>query len=152
MKKEKAIDALNSLVTINNDRIEGYETASKETEEPDLKTLFAQFISTSQKCRQELVREVTALGGEVAEGTKTSGKFFRAWMDFKVALSGKDRKAILNSCEFGEEKAKDTYDDALENDSEHLTGDHRNMIINQKAMLKGDRDHIKSLLDALGDH
>jgi hypothetical protein len=31
---------LNTLITINNDRIEGYETATKETEEQDLKTLF----------------------------------------------------------------------------------------------------------------
>uniref|UniRef100_UPI0025C47882 YtxH domain-containing protein n=1 Tax=Marinilabilia sp. TaxID=2021252 RepID=UPI0025C47882 len=51
---EKAIEVLNSLITINNDRIEGYETASNETEEPDLKNLFAQFISTSQKCKKEL--------------------------------------------------------------------------------------------------
>ncbi len=50
--KAKAIEVLNSLITINNDRIEGYETASKETEEHDLKTLFAQFISTSRKCKQ----------------------------------------------------------------------------------------------------
>jgi hypothetical protein len=31
---------LNTLIIINNDRIEGYETAAKETEEQDLKVLF----------------------------------------------------------------------------------------------------------------
>ena len=81
MKKEKAVEVLNSLITINNDRIEGYETASKETDEHDLKSLFAQFISTSQKCKQELVLEVNKLGGGASEGTKTSGKFFGCgWM------------------------------------------------------------------------
>jgi uncharacterized protein (TIGR02284 family) len=81
MEKEKSIEVLNTLITINNDRIEGYETATKETEEQDLKTLFGQFISTSRKCKQELVSEVTRLGGEVAEGTMTSGKFFvYGWM------------------------------------------------------------------------
>lgn len=136
---------------INNDRIEGYETASKETEEPDLKTLFAQFISTSQKCKQELVIEVNKLGGKAAEGTLTSGKFFRGWMDVKAALTGKDRKAILNSCEFGEDKAKDTYDKALEKDLEHLSAEQQTMINAQKSLLKADHDHIKSLLDALVD-
>ena len=36
MENEKTIEALNTLITINNDRIEGYETAAKETEEQDL--------------------------------------------------------------------------------------------------------------------
>ena len=53
MENETTIAVLNTLITINNDRIEGYETASKETEEQDLKTLFAQFSSTSQKCKHE---------------------------------------------------------------------------------------------------
>ena len=30
MENEKTIAVLNTLITINNDRIEGYETASKE--------------------------------------------------------------------------------------------------------------------------
>ena len=33
MKNEKTIEVLNKLIIINNDRIEGYETAAKETEE-----------------------------------------------------------------------------------------------------------------------
>ena len=154
MEREKAIDVLNTLITINNDRIEGYETASKETEESDLKAMFAKFISTSQKCKEELSREVNTLGGEVAEGTKVSGKFFRAWMDVKAALTGKDRKAILNSCEYGEDEAKDTYEKALENDSEHLNPKQISMIDAQKMSLKGDHDHIKALRDALikADH
>jgi uncharacterized protein (TIGR02284 family) len=149
MEKEKAIDVLNSLITINNDRIEGYETATKETEELDLKTLFARFISTSHKCRQELVMEVNRLGGEAAEGTKTSGKFFRVWMDVKAALTGKDRKAILNSCEYGEDKALETYDNAVENDSEHLNAEQQTMVLAQKSLLKADHDHVKALRDAL---
>lgn len=152
MEKEKAIEVLNSLITINNDRIEGYETASDVTEEHDLKSLFAQFISTSQKCRQELVTEVNQLGGEVAEGTKTSGKFFRAWMDVKAALTGKDRKAILNSCEYGEDMAEDTYAEALENDSaEHLSPEQKTMIIAQQSLLQADHDQVKALLDSLVD-
>ncbi len=153
-EKEKTIEVLNSLITINNDRIEGYETASKETEESDLKALFSKFISTSQRFNEELSREVTTLGGEVAEGTKVSGKFFRAWMDVKAALTGKDRKAILNSCEYGEDEAKDTYDKALENDSEHLNPKHISMISAQKIALKGDHDHIKAMRDSLveADH
>jgi uncharacterized protein (TIGR02284 family) len=149
MVKEKGIEVLNSLITINNDRIEGYETASKETDEIDLKAMFAQFISTSQKCKQKLVRVVSTLGGEVAEGTKVSGKFFRMWMDLKAALTGKDRSAILNSCLYGEDEALDTYEKTLKNDLEYLNADQKSMIYTQRTLLKGDRDRVKALRDAL---
>ena len=43
MDKEKTIELLNSLITINNDRIQGYETAAKETKDEELKTLFGRF-------------------------------------------------------------------------------------------------------------
>src|SRR3989344_995229 len=95
------IDSLNNLIQINNDRIQGYLTAAKETEEADLKELFSEMMQTSQECRRELVQEVTKLGGTPIEGTTVSGKIYRAWMDVKAALTSKDRKAILNSCEFG---------------------------------------------------
>ena len=149
MENEKTIAVLNTLNTINNDRIEGYETAAKETEEQDLKTLFAQFSSTSQKCKQELKNEVSKIGGTPAEGTMTSGKFFRVWMHVKAVLTGKDRKAILNSCEYGEDMAKDTYKKALENDLENLNAKQQTMIKAQHDLLAADHDKVKMMRDAL---
>lgn len=151
MRNEKIIDVLNSLITINNDRIEGYKTASEETEENDLKYLFAEFISTSEKCKNELVEEINKLGGEVAEGTKVSGKFFRVWMDMKAALTCKDRIAILNSCKFGENEAKETYKNALEDNLVYLTTEYQNMISAQKKLLKADRKHLKALRAEFAD-
>ena len=149
MNNEKTIEVLNTLVQINNDRIEGYETASKETEEQDLKSFFGQLTKTSQSCRQELTGEITKLGVTATEGTKTTGKFFRVWMDVKAALTGKDRKAILNSCEYGEDVAKGTYEKVLENDSEHFTAEQQDMIKAQHTLLKADHDKVKSMRDAL---
>jgi len=147
MKNKKAVDVLNNLLTINNDRIEGYETAAKETEEQDLKSLFSQFSATSKKCKQELANEVNRLGGTPAEGTLTTGKFFRVWMDVKAALSGKYRKAILESCEYGEDVAKDTYVKALEGNSENLNAVQQIMIQAQKTLLAADHDRVKSMRD-----
>lgn len=149
MNSKKTIEVLNTLIIINNDRIEGYETATKETDEQDLKTLFAQFISTSRTCKQELVSEVAKLGGEVAEGTLISGKFFRVWMDVKAALTGKDRKAILNSCEYGEDVALETYNEALTDDSKDLSTEQQSMIRGQYLLIKADHDKVKSMRDAL---
>lgn len=149
MENVKTIEVLNSLVTINNDRIKGYKTASEETEELDLKNLFEKFISTSQKCKQELAMEIESLGGKVALGTNTSGKFFHAWMRVKAALTGKDRKAILQSCGYCEKKAEETYNDVLEDELEDLNGEQQVRISAQRFLLKADFNHLKSLHKSL---
>ena len=146
MKHEKTIDVLNTVIEINNDRIEGYETALKETEEAEFKSLFAQFAYTSQKCNSQLIDEVQKLGGTPAEGTKVSGKFFRVWMDVKAALTGNDREAILNSCEYGEEVAQETYENALNEHSDHLTSEQKVLLRQQLMWLKAEYDTVKSMI------
>lgn len=148
MNTEKSIDILNSLIQINNDRIEGYETASKEADETDLKTLFSHFTETSLKCKAELVAEVKRLGGKPTEGTTTSGKLYRVWMDLKSAVTGSDRKAIINSCEYGEEAALETYSDAVSN-SEDLSSEQLMMIKEQHAAIQANYQKIKSLSDLM---
>jgi len=151
MKKNKSIDVLNSLIEINNDRIQGYETAKDETKDQDLMTMFGDFIQTSQKCKQELVSEVNKLGGEAEEGTRVDGKIYRMWMDFKAAITGKDRKSILNSCEYGEDVAVNTYENVLEDKSSDLTPDQITMVSKQYAMIKANHDKVRALRDALVD-
>ena len=149
MENEKTIEVLNTLIQINNDRFEGYETAFKETKEKDLKTLFSQFMLTSQKCKQELVEEVTRLGGTPTESTRLSGKFFRVWMDVKAAITGKDRKAILSSCEFGENIAHETYKNVLNDHMQDVRFEQQTMINVQLSLLKTDHDIIKSMHNQL---
>lgn len=114
-----------------------------------MKTLFARFSKTSQKCNTELKNEVSKLGGEPAEGTLISGKFFRVWMDVKAALTGNDRKAILNSCEYGEDMANDTYKKALENEMENLNAEQQSMISAQHVHLVADHNSVKAMRDVL---
>lgn len=145
MEKSEAIDILNELVVTNNDRIEGYETASEITEEVELRNLFTEFSQTSHKCKRELMEEILQLGGSLAKGTKTTGKFFRAWMDVKAALTGKDRKTVLESCEYGEQKALGTYKEAIREGSEIFTTEQQTIIGAQYASIKADYERLKSL-------
>jgi uncharacterized protein (TIGR02284 family) len=149
MDNEKSIEVLNSLIVINNDRVEGYKTASNETKDSDLKSLFAQFEQTSKKNRDELATEVTKLGATPDEGTRTTGKFFRVWMDVKVALSKNDRKVILDSCEYGEKVAAETYADVLENEIENLTEAQQKMLQAQHALLIADCKKVENLKASL---
>lgn len=149
MENDKTVGVLNSLITINNDRIQGYETAIDETEDQDLKTLFAQFIQTSKMCKNELVSAVTKLGGTPDDGTRIDGKIYRAWMDFKALITGKDRKAILNSCEYGEDVAVNTYEKAMKD--EDLASEYANIVSAQYAKIKADHDVVRNMRDALVD-
>ena len=152
MDKEKSIEVLNTLIEINNDRIEGYETASKETQESDLKDLFSKFSQTSKKCKEELVKEVTKLGGKPTEGTKTTGKIYRVWMDIKASITSKDRKKILESCEFGEDAAVDVYKKVLQNNVSDISKEQDTMINTQYTMIKADHNKVKNLRDMAVEH
>jgi uncharacterized protein (TIGR02284 family) len=149
MENKKTIDILNDLIQINSDRMEGYETASKETEEEDLKDLFSRLITTSQQCKAQLSHDVMALGGTPAEGTKTSGKFFRVWMDVKAALTGRDRKFIIDSCEYGEDQVVALYESVLEDDTDDLSSEQVGMIGEQLALIKTDLDTVKEMKNML---
>ncbi|MET0758810.1 MAG: PA2169 family four-helix-bundle protein [Flavobacterium sp.] len=148
MKTEKTIDVLNTLIEINNDRIYGYETASQEAEETDLKMMFLHATETSIKCKAELVAEVKRLGGKPTESTTTSGKIYRLWMDVKASVTGKDRKVILDSCVFGEDAAIETYKEALAKDDD-LTSDQQMMIEEQLLSIKADHDKVKKIRDLI---
>jgi uncharacterized protein (TIGR02284 family) len=145
--KEKSVEMLNSLIGINNDRIVGYETAMKETQDVDLNALFLQFIQTSKKCRQELSAEVESLGGTPTATTDTASKYFRAWMDVKAVLAGHHSRTILNWCESGEDMAVDTYDNILRSNAEDITVGQQSMVNAQFELIKADHARIKKMRD-----
>ena len=149
MDNAKTIDALNSLVIINNDRVEGYKTATEEAKETDLKMLFSDLMQTSIEARKELVNHVTKLGGTPDEGTRVTGKFFRVWMDMKAALTGSDRKTILDSCVFGEQVALDAYKTVLTDHHEHLSSEEQQILNKHHGLLKADHDKVEQLRDLM---
>lgn len=142
-------EILNDLIQINNDRIEGYETAIEnlEHQDQDLKSLFVSMIAESRKCKMALSNELNVLKAETESGTTTSGKLYRAWMDVKAVFTGHDRKSVLDSCHFGEDAAQKAYSDAANEEDlpEHL----RQLILDQKTTLKYSHDNIKLLRDQL---
>ncbi len=142
------VELLNDLVRINNDRVAGYEKASEEAKniDVDLRAIFNRMAEESRQYAAELTQEVVKMGGEPTTGTTNSGKIYRVWMDIKATFTGKDRQAILENCEFGEDAAQKAYDEALKSDVE-LSADIRQLIANQKSSLKTSHDVIKKYRD-----
>ena len=145
---ENLTEVLNDLIRINNDRTTGYVNASDEakTIDVDLQATFNKMADESRKFAAQLTNEVHRLGGEPATGTTKSGKIFRAWMDVKATFSGKDRQAILSSCEFGEDAAQKAYKAALASDAE-ISAETRQLITDQQSSLKTSHDLIKKYRD-----
>jgi len=145
---EKTAEVLNDLIRINNDRIRGYEKAAEETKakDTDLQAIFRQMAAESRSYANDLRQYVHTSDEKPATGTTTTGKIYRAWMDVKATFTGKDRKAILASCEYGEDAAQKDYETALSSDAE-LSSEIRQLIMDQKASLKRSHDRIKQLRD-----
>lgn len=146
---EELVEVLNDLIKINNDRIEGYERAADEAKDIDvtLKAVFNKMADESRKHVAELTAHVNSFGGETETGTTAMGKIYRTWMDVKSAFTGKDRTAILASCEYGEDQAQKAYENALASDAE-MDIETRQLITSQKESLKASHDNIKKMRDS----
>lgn len=143
---KETIEVLNDLIRIHNDRIAGYEKAIRETkpEDDEFKILYATMIAESHRIKIMLATEVQALGAEIEQGTTTSGKIYRAWMDVKAVFSGHDRYHILTNCEAGEDATQRAYRMALEHD---LPTYIRELLIQQQQTLEISHDEVKALRD-----
>lgn len=144
---EKCDKALRELMIINHDREEGYARAADDAKDNDLKIIFSRFSNQSKAFANQL-KDFIGDWDKMPEDDKTklSGKLYRVWMDMKTALAGNNRKSVLNSCEFGEDVAKKTYDDILA-DTEEIPSDVLAIIRQQRAALQEGHDMIKSMRD-----
>lgn len=145
---EKTTKALRDLILINNDRTEGYKKAMDEVKDNDLKTLFSTYSMQSRQNAEELRAYVPA-GEDTPDRDETmlSGKFYRVWMDVKEALSAHNRKAVLQSCEYGEDIAKKAYENVLES-REELTSEAVATIQKQYDELLDAHNKVKALRDS----
>ena len=146
---EKSTEAIKDLIIINNDRFEGYQKALEQTEDADLKTLFQQYSIESKSFANELRLLLPDYkDAPDRDETRISGKFYRAWMDIKNALSGNDRKAVLSSCEYGEDVAKKAYENAL-TDRAGLPQETVTLIQDQFDEILDAHNTIKTLRDSI---
>ncbi|WP_353131165.1 PA2169 family four-helix-bundle protein [Parapedobacter pyrenivorans] len=144
---KKTAEVLNDLIKINNDRIAGYEKAIAElpVADVDLKALFSGLIEQSTQLKSELQQHISGWQDRADTETTTSGKIYRAWMDIKQTFATNDRKAILESCEYGEDAAQKAYRQAEQADDISMSA--RALISNQKTQLLASHDQIKQLRD-----
>ncbi|HTE02480.1 MAG TPA: PA2169 family four-helix-bundle protein [Mucilaginibacter sp.] len=145
----KAIETLNDLIEINNDRVAGFEKASQDLENSDfeLQGLFGKLASESRNNVSELTNAVSRHGAEPETGSSTSGAIHRAWIDVKATFGGSDRKSILEECERGEDAIKKAYVSALDPENE-LSQEEADLVRTQQQGINAGHDQIKALRDS----
>jgi uncharacterized protein (TIGR02284 family) len=143
-----SVEVINDLIQINNDRIDGFERASKDLGEgdSDLKAIFQKFASDSRQNVQELSAFIGQLGGDLETGNSATGTIHRAWLDVKATFSGHDRKSILEECERGEDAIKKAYKDALTEGG--LSAQFSQVLVQQQQLINQGHDSIKALRDS----
>lgn len=139
------LTALNELIEINHNRIDGYRKAAADIDGGELKGLFQGMVNESEHFTDELVAHVEKFGGDPASGSTFSGKVHQVWLDFKAAISSNNRETILSSCEFGDQTAVKAYDTALALDKVQASPDFMGLLNAQRSSIAESLKVIQSL-------
>ena len=144
---EKLIDDLNSLIIINIDGKNGYETASEDAASAALRSTFSAYSKERAEFAQQLKTEIIKMGGNLENGAEPSDEVSRAWLDVKTALSSKDNKVVLDACIVGEKAAVKGYDAVLENNE--LPPKIRAVLNNQRRNIEEALDEVEGLFEMI---
>lgn len=139
------VSTLNELIETCKDGQEGFKQAAEGVERSDLKSLFFEFSQQRAHFAGELQELVQKLGEKPETSGSTAGALHRDWINIKSAVTGKDEKAVLNECERGEDSAKNTYKDALENPLPNYIAE---VVRNQYESIQMAHDRVKALRDS----
>ncbi|MGI4762631.1 MAG: PA2169 family four-helix-bundle protein [Janthinobacterium lividum] len=146
-KKKSAPSAqaatLDELLYFVNDRIEGYERAVQESEDPQLRGYYKQLVSQSRQFATDLNTHLTREGGERETRTTLKGKLYRAFMEAQAAVTGHSEKSLLAFNIHGETWALKAYEEALADQT--LTGDLRKAVERQNTLSQQTLERLKKL-------
>jgi uncharacterized protein (TIGR02284 family) len=143
---KEVIRVLNDLIETSKDGEEGFKECAENVERPELKTLLMDRARDCEKAASELQTLVQRLGGTPEDSASMTGSLHRRWVDLKGMLTGKSEQAVLNECERGEDVAKKSYKDALDNQA--LPPDIRAVVERQYQGVLRNHDQVKALRDA----
>ncbi len=109
MDKEKLRSALQDIVNVCNDGVEGYETAAGEIQDESIKTLFLRLSQQRKGFIEEIKNEALKLGIELDGSGTSKGFFHRTWLVAKSAFTSDSKDKIIEEAMDGEKRAVEVY-------------------------------------------
>ncbi len=111
---QESIDQLNRLVQLCIDTRESYEQAADTVETDRFKKLFTEFAEQRNQFATQLSNLILQYGGQPQEFGTDNGSIRRGWENIRAVLSPATEESVLDSLEAGEDKAKESYEAALD--------------------------------------
>lgn len=138
--------ALKAVINVLEDGQKGMAEIGDHLKDESLKRYFLAESLKRANFRGELENELHRHGvADVRETGTAAGAVHRVWADLKAKLGGGDH-TLLESAEQGEDAAKLTYKDALD---QELPLPVRQMLTEQQAHVLTSHDFIRERRDAL---
>jgi len=126
----------------------GFADIGEHLKDEQVKRYFLAESLKRANFRAELENELHRAGmADIQESGSAAGALHRAWGDLKAKLGGGDH-TLLETAEQGEDEAKKTYKDALEQD---LPFPIRTLLTEQQAHVMTSHDYVKRHRDALAN-
>lgn len=113
MDKSKLKKDFQKIIDICDDGVKGYETASKNIEHADLKTLFLRLSQQRKGFIEDIKNEALKAGIELDASGTIKGFFHRTWLATKSTFSSDTNEKVIEEALFGEKEAVDVYDEVL---------------------------------------
>lgn len=145
MSNEKSISVLNDLIETSHDGAKGFRVCADEVHDPTLQMFFEDRAKSCDEAARILSDEVKKLGGSPDTGGTAKGALHRLWIDFRTAITDKDKIAVLEECERAEDIAIKAYEDALK--EEELSDNLRGLITHQLDGVRRNHDRVRQLRD-----
>ena len=146
-KNSEVEKVVKSVINILEDGQKGFADIGGHLKDETLKRYFLAESLKRANFRAELENELHRHGvHDVHEEGTTSGTLHRAWFNLKEKIHAADDHALLANAEQGEDEAKKTYKDALE---QELPLPLRQLLTEQNAHIMTSHDYVKNHRDAL---
>jgi uncharacterized protein (TIGR02284 family) len=112
--REHGIKVINDLITSTIDSADGYERSAEHVRGTQFEPLFRDFAQERRQVVGRLQEHVRTMGGTPEDDGSLTAGLHRRFEDLKMALSGKDEKAVIEEVERGEDHLKAKYQKALD--------------------------------------
>ena len=146
-KNAEVEKVLKGVINVLQDGQKGFADLGEHLKDETLKRYFLAESLKRANFRAELENELHRHGvKDVHEDGTTLGAIHRTWGDLMAKISTPDDHSLLATAEQGEDKAKATYKDALE---QELPLPVRQLLTEQQAHIIASHDFVRNHRDAL---
>lgn len=145
-KNKKKVELLNQLITLNIDRMKGFDRLGKlGIEYPNVMVVVAGKSMQSSGFIEEIKAIIFDLKGKYQLNSSTEGVVFRVWMNLKNIFNMDDYNNMLMNCEFGEKTALKIYDEILQELAGEISEENMKVLQNQRRLIYAAINELRDL-------